>query len=354
MEFLDRVHFLAKADEFDRLAGDGAHRKRRTAAPVAVHTGQDHAGDADLPVELLGHIDRVLSGKTVNHQQRLARACGVADGLHLFHQLFVDVQTTGGIEQIDIIATQRRLLFGPFGDLHGALAFDDRQGIDTDLRAQYLQLLHGGGAIDIERGHQNPLVLLFLQPFRQFRGGGGFTRALQADHQDRRGRVVHFQLAGIGVVTGQNLDQLVMHNLDDLLARCHRLGNRLSGCLFLHRLDEITRHRQRDIGLQQGHTHLAHRCRDVGIRKRTLFGELVKNAGEPVGQILEHIIAPLGQTSNHNGPRGRNALTGGDPDIVTGPEVLNLPEVGGAIGDSRRRVKPQRILPSSIISSASS
>ena len=45
------VHLLAGADQLDRLAGDGAHRKRRAAAAVAVHAGQHEAGDADALVE---------------------------------------------------------------------------------------------------------------------------------------------------------------------------------------------------------------------------------------------------------------------------------------------------------------
>ena len=53
MEILDRVHLLADAEQLDRLAGDGAHRERRAAAPVAVHAGQHDAGEADALVEVL-------------------------------------------------------------------------------------------------------------------------------------------------------------------------------------------------------------------------------------------------------------------------------------------------------------
>ena len=51
MELLQRVDLLADADELDRLAGDGAHRQRRAAARIAVHAGQDDAGDAEALVE---------------------------------------------------------------------------------------------------------------------------------------------------------------------------------------------------------------------------------------------------------------------------------------------------------------
>ena len=67
-ERLDCVELFAKANEFDRLAGDSAHGQCRTTAPVAVHSGQDHAGDADAFVEIFCSVDRVLTGQAVDNQ----------------------------------------------------------------------------------------------------------------------------------------------------------------------------------------------------------------------------------------------------------------------------------------------
>ena len=53
-EFVQRVPLLAGADQLDRLAGDRAHTERRAAAPVAIHTGKDDAGDADFLIKILG------------------------------------------------------------------------------------------------------------------------------------------------------------------------------------------------------------------------------------------------------------------------------------------------------------
>ena len=46
MEGFERVELFADAEELDRRAGDRAHRKRRTAARIAVRARQDDAGDA--------------------------------------------------------------------------------------------------------------------------------------------------------------------------------------------------------------------------------------------------------------------------------------------------------------------
>ena len=70
IEHLERVGFLAQTHEADGLARDGAHGQGRAAAPVAIHPGQDHARHADLAVEFGGHVDGVLAGQTIDHQQR--------------------------------------------------------------------------------------------------------------------------------------------------------------------------------------------------------------------------------------------------------------------------------------------
>ena len=128
MEILERVHLLADAEQFDRLAGDRAHRERRAAAPVAVHAGQHDAGQADPLVEVLGEIDRVLAGQRVGDQQDFVRPRGVADLRHLRHQRLVDMGAAGGVEHHDVIALQPRGVLGAPGDGDRILAGDDRQG----------------------------------------------------------------------------------------------------------------------------------------------------------------------------------------------------------------------------------
>ena len=202
------------------------------------------------------------------------------------------MQTACGIKDIDIIATQGGLGFGAAGDGDRVLALDDRQRVNTDLHAQNRQLFHRGGAVDVERAHQHPLAVAFLQPPRQFRGGGGFARALQADHQDRGRRVVDFQHAGV-TVAGQHMDQLVMDDLDDLLAGGDGFGDGLPGGLFLHGGHEVAGDGEGNVGLQQRHPNLAQRGGHVGIGQGPLFGEPVKHAGQAFGEVFKHALRLL-------------------------------------------------------------
>ncbi|GAB1364912.1 hypothetical protein MASR1M32_41480 [Rhodobacter sp.] len=69
-----------------------------------------------------------------------------------------------------------------------------------------------------------------------------------------------------------------MDELDHHLAGGDRLGDSRSGGLFLHPLDEVARDRQRDVGLQQGHAHLAQGGDDIGLGQRTGPGQAVEDA----------------------------------------------------------------------------
>ena len=72
------------------------------AAGVAVELGQDDAVEVDLAVEGLGGVDGVLAGHGVDDQQHVVRLDGVADVDELGHQLLVDVQPAGGVDDDDV------------------------------------------------------------------------------------------------------------------------------------------------------------------------------------------------------------------------------------------------------------
>ena len=96
---------------------------------------------------------------------------------------------------------------------------------------------------------------LLAQATRQFGDGGGFTRALQSGHQHDYRRFVIQVDARLGFA--HDRDQLVVDDLDQCLARA-------TGCRLLPGpapcrapVDKGLDHRQRDIGFEQRHAHLA-------------------------------------------------------------------------------------------------
>ena len=280
VEVLQPVKLFAGAEQLDRLARHGAHGQGRAASAIAVDAGEHEAGDADLVVEGTGEVDCVLTGQRIGHQQRLYWLGDVADGLHLGHQLLVDEETAGSVEHDHVVTALAGFRHGAFRDGAGLFALYDGQRVNADLLAKNGELLLRGGAAHVERGHQDLLLVALLEPLRDLGGGGGLARALQADHQHRHRR------GGLEVersrVLAQHLDQRVVDDLDDHLARRHRLDDLAADRLFLDVLDERADHLEGHVGLDQRAAHLAHGGIDVSLRKRAAPGQLVEYATEAV------------------------------------------------------------------------
>ena len=99
-------------------------------------------------------------------------------------------------------------------------------------------------------------------------------------------------LAGVAVAT-QNVDQRVMHDLDDLLAGGDGFGDRLTGGLILYFLDEIAGDREGDVGLEKGDADLAQGGFDVILGEGTLLGQPVEDTGQAFGEIFKHMPVPF-------------------------------------------------------------
>ncbi len=104
VEQLELVELLADRGERDRLADDLLDRQRGTAACVAVELGEDDAVEAELVVEGLGDGDRVLAGHGVDDEEDVVGVDRLGDLTDLLHQLLVDGQTAGGVDDDDVAA----------------------------------------------------------------------------------------------------------------------------------------------------------------------------------------------------------------------------------------------------------
>ncbi len=149
VELLQRVGLLADADVLDRLLEDAVDRERGAAAGVAIHLGEDDAGDVERLVESLGDADRVLPGHAVGHEEDLVGAHGITQADQLLHHVLVDLQPAGGVEDDHAIAGALGLLDAGLGDLDDVLR--PAVGVDRDLEggAQRLELVDGGRTVDV-------------------------------------------------------------------------------------------------------------------------------------------------------------------------------------------------------------
>jgi hypothetical protein len=107
-EGLERVDFLAGADELDRQAGDLAHGQGDTAARVAVGLRQDDARQRQRFVKRPRRVHGVLSRHRIDDEQRLAGAHERVQLARLAHHLRVDVQAARGVEDQPALAAALR------------------------------------------------------------------------------------------------------------------------------------------------------------------------------------------------------------------------------------------------------
>ena len=105
----------------------------------------------------------------------------------LFHQVLVDVQPPGGVEDHYVLAGGLRCLDPVLDDLDrilGVLAVDG----NLDLTTELLELVDRGGALQVG-GDERRLLARFPEQQRELRRRRRLARALEADHQDHRRRL---------------------------------------------------------------------------------------------------------------------------------------------------------------------
>ena len=108
-----------------------------SAAPpraVAVHLGEDDAGEAEALVKILRGVDGVLAGHGVGDEEDLLRVEQLFELLHLGHQLFVDVQAAGGVDDERVAAHDEGFAAGFCGQ-----ALDERGAGGFAFRVAFVE-----------------------------------------------------------------------------------------------------------------------------------------------------------------------------------------------------------------------
>ena len=217
-------------------------------------------------MKALGDVDRILTGHRVDDEKRLVRLYRVAHAFELAHELVVDVQTTGGVDQHRVVTVVARLL--------ACLARDvDRIGLGlgridrhVDLLGQLRQLFDCGRTVDVGRHQIRLATELRAQMQGELGGCRGLTGTVQThQHHDHRRRRRQVELGGRPT---HELGELLIDDLDEVLLGSQAGEHFAAQRLAAHLVGEIANHVDVDVGLEQRQTHLADRVLDV------LFGDL--------------------------------------------------------------------------------
>ncbi len=112
-------------------------------------------------MELVGALDGVLPGHGVGDEQDFDRREQLFQLLQLDHQLFVDMQAAGGVDQQHVASAVDRFPARRPGQID-RLGLLRRARIDRqpDVLGDHAQLLTGGRTVDVDRNHHRVVAVL--------------------------------------------------------------------------------------------------------------------------------------------------------------------------------------------------
>ena len=135
-------------------------------------------------------------------------------------------------------------------------------------------------------GDEQRRVALLLEPQRQLARERGLTGTLQAGQHDHGRRVLGEPQPPR--LAAEDRDELLVHDLDDLLRGVQRLRHLRARGAFLDPRDELPHHGQRDVRLEQGDANLAGGRVNVGLGQPSLAAQRGEDLGQPIGERLKH------------------------------------------------------------------
>ena len=233
-------------------------------------------------VEGPGDVDGLLAQGAVGDEKDLVRLHPGAEPLDLGDQVRVDLEPAGGVEEDRV---------GPGGA--AARAAPPIAATSRDARSQKkaqlllpgedFELVDGGRPVDVGGDEERPVPALLEEP-AELGGRGRLARAVEPDHEDleRAGRA---QARG---ALAEELHELVVDDLDDLLARGDALEDLLAGALGLDPVDEVAGDLEIDVGGQERGPHLLEGVGDILFGQLPDAPQIAQRLAEPFGQRFEH------------------------------------------------------------------
>ena len=154
----------------------------------------------------------------------------------------------------------------------------------TQTLAQNLQLIHGGRTINIGC-HEQRLAFLFEQIGCEFAGGGGLTRALQADdHPDRRRAGSEKRLG----VFAEQVGEFIANDFDDLLIGGELQHDFAAEGSKADAGEKFINDREGDIAIEHRFANFGERGVQVFFGEFALAAKVFESALQLFGEVFKH------------------------------------------------------------------
>ena len=261
---------------------------------------------------------------------------GLAHRRHLGHQLLVDVEAAGGVEQHHVIAFEPAGLRARAGRSRPAARPGRSAGSRRSAwRPSTASCSCAAGPARVERGHQHLLALARLEAQGDLGGGGGLARALQPDHQDRhRRRRVEIDRRGRSAPPSVST-RWSWTILTTIWPGVTLLQHALADGLLAHRGDEILAPpaaRRRPRAARRGPRAAPRRHRPRSARRAASAGRRHRRA---VASAISNMVSPATLPPKHKRARARHSRTGGARQGRRLTSVLSGRKVGPGQGSSQ-------------------
>ena len=259
----------------------------RAAPPgIPVHLRHDHAVDPQEFIEAARHIHRILTRHRIRHEEDLRGMDQRLDSFELIHHRRIDGEPPRGIDDDHLITVPPGLVHSLHANRNRILRTGGIEDSGPDLLTQNLQLLHGGGPVDV-RGDQINLFTLGGNQARQLARGRRLSATLKTgQHDRRRDAAAEFQLAAH---PAHQFNQSVVNDLDHLLSGGNALQDLLPDGPLPDLLDEIPDDPEIHIGLKQGHADLLQGRLDILLVQTSAPLQFPEDAVQFIGKILKHV-----------------------------------------------------------------
>ena len=183
------------------------------------------------------------------------------------------MQATGSVDDQHVDIAPARRSYRRARNRQRVLIGARREELGLDLGRQCLELIDRSRTINVGADHHDLLFFAFPEQPCKLGDTGRLARPLQTRHQNH-GRRLGGEIELFVLLTHQ-ADQFIVDDLYQDLTRCQAAQHVFTQGPDAHLVDEILDHRQRDIGLQQGHAHLAQSILDVVLADPALAANLL-------------------------------------------------------------------------------